>query len=331
MQLNLIGTGRYLPQLKLTNAMLARQVDTSDDWITSRTGISERRLTSGEPTWYMAVQAAQRALEAAGLTGSSIDAILVTTCTPDYYFPSTACIVQAELGASRAFCLDLNAACTGFIHGLDLAARYLQDPHIRTILLVASETVSKITDYTDRATCVLFGDGASAVLCTRQGGEGALLATVLGAEGDKARALVSRALPVKHPFLDPAAIWPDRYGQGQGPGLGMDGPDVFKFAVRVLVDAVRQATDKAGVALADLSFVIPHQANQRIVEAAAKRLGLSTQRLVSNLSRYGNTSSASIPLCLDELIQAGQLVRGQLIALCGFGAGLTYGAAVLRY
>ncbi|MEA4889727.1 MAG: beta-ketoacyl-ACP synthase III [Clostridiaceae bacterium] len=332
-QLKMTGTGSYLPDLIVTNDMMAQIVDTSDKWITSRTGISERRLSAGEPTWYMAAQAAQRALSAAGLEAAALDVILVTTVTPDYFLPSTACILQAELGADHAFCLDVNAACTGFVYALDLANRYLQDPKIAHVLLVSAENLSKLVDFKDRSTCVLFGDGASAIVCSRSAEDesSAVLATRLGAEGKNGRCLVSRALQISHPFMNPDSVWPDRFGEQKNHFVQMEGQEVFKFAVRVLADSLLDVAGQAGLALEDLAFIIPHQANSRIVEAAARRMKVDPGLMVSRMSDFGNTSSASIPICLDELICSGRLKRGDKVAVCGFGAGLTYGAAIFVY
>lgn len=332
-KMKLIGTGHYLPELAVTNQMMASIVETSDEWITTRTGISERRLSSGEPTWYMAVLAAQRALEAAGLTADQLDIIMVSTCTPDYFLPAAACIVQAELGADQAYCFDLNAACTGFVYALDMAARYLQDPSIHNILIIASENISKLVDYSDRSTCVLFGDGAGAVVCNRgsEADSGALLASRLGSEGKTGHVLVSRALKVQHPFLQEGAVWPDRFGEHADHTITMEGQEVFKFAVRVLADSVLDAAAKAGVDIAELRYIIPHQANSRIVEAAARRLKADPRQIISRIADFGNTSSASIPICLDELVRSGKLQRGEKVAICGFGAGLTYGAAIFVY
>lgn len=332
-KLKLIGTGNYLPDLIVDNQMLSGIVETSDEWITTRTGISQRYLSSGEPTWHMGTEAARKALAAAELDAGQIDVIIVTTCSPDYFLPSMACIIQAEIGADNAFCFDLNAACTGFIYALDLAARYLQDPAIGYVLVVSAETVSKLVNYGDRRTCILFGDGASAIVCSRGGADdaSALLATQLGCEGKNGHVLVSRALTVQHPFLQPGAVWPDRFGSHPDQTLTMDGKEVFKFAVRVMGDAVLAAVAKAGITLADLRYIIPHQANTRIVDAATRRMKAEPEQIISRLSHYGNTSSASIPICLDELIRAGRLQRGDKIAVSGFGAGLTYGAAVFIY
>jgi 3-oxoacyl-[acyl-carrier-protein] synthase III len=332
-KMKIIGSGNYLPELVVTNQMMSELVETNDEWITSRTGISERHLSAGEPTWYMASEAARKALANAGINALQVDVILVTTVTPDYYTPSTSCIVQAEIGADKAFCIDLNTACSGFVYALDLASRYLESPDIQHILIISAENLSKITDYSDRTTCVLFGDGASAMLCCRSGADedSALLATCLGSEGKKGHFLVSRALRVDHPFMKENGQWPDRFGDHQDPNIRMDGQEVFKFAVRVMSDSVLNAIEKAGLVISDLRYIIPHQANIRIVDAAARRIKADPAQIISRMSSFGNTSSASIPICLDELIQGGRLDRGDKVAVCGFGGGLTYGAAVFIY
>lgn len=333
LNLKIIGTGNYLPELVVTNQMMSGQVETSDEWITSRTGISKRHLSSGEPTWYMASEAAHKALAVSGLDPAAIDVIIVTTITPDYYTPSTACLVQAEIGADRAFCFDLNAACSGFVYAMDLAARYLQSAEINNVLVVSAENLSKLTDYNDRSTCVLFGDGASAVLygkSTPEEGSG-LLASFLGSEGRNAGALVTRAQRIGHPFIKPEAVWPDRFGKADDHYIKQEGQEVFKFAVRVLADSLLAVLEKAQVDLSDLRYIIPHQANARIVDAAARRIKAEPDQIISRMSDFGNTSSASIPICLDEVLRSGRLARGEKIAFCGFGGGLTYGAAILKY
>jgi 3-oxoacyl-[acyl-carrier-protein] synthase III len=331
--LRIIGTGNYLPELVVTNQMMSEVVETSDEWITSRTGISERHLSAGEPTWYMASEAARKALANAGVESSLIDVIIVTTLTPDYYTPSTACIVQAEIGADNAFCMDINAACSGFVYALDMANRYLESPDCKHVLIISAENLCKITDYSDRTTCVLFGDGASAVLCRPCAADeqSRLLATKLGSEGKSGHFLVSRALTVDHPFMNQDDKWPDRFGDHHDPNIRMDGKEVFKFALRSMSESLLAAAAKAGVEIADLRYIIPHQANSRIVDAAAKLIKASPEQMVSRMSAFGNTSSASIPICLDELIQGGRLQRGDKVALCGFGGGLTYGAAIFIY
>ncbi len=332
-KIRITGTGNYLPELVVTNQMMSEIVETSDEWILTRTGIAERRLSSGEPTWYMGAQAARLAISEAGLSGEDIDLIIVTTITPDYYTPSTACIIQSEINAGKAACFDINAACTGFVYALDMAARYLMSDDIRHILIVSTENISKIVDYSDRSTCVLFGDGASAVVCSRPSDqdESAMLATVLGSEGQGGQYLYSKALDVKHPFIKKEQVWPDRFGQQDDHYVNMDGQEVYKFAIRALSDSVLKVIRKANVSIDELRYIIPHQANSRIVNAAARRMKADPQQIISRMSDFGNTSSASIPICLDELIRSGRLRRGEKVALCGFGAGLTYGAAIFIY
>lgn len=332
LNIKITGTGRYLPELTVSNDMYSTIVDTSDEWIRTRTGISKRHLSNGEPTWYMAAEAAKQALARSGLPATAISLIVVTTTTPDYFFPSVASIVQDEIGAKRSFCFDLNAACTGFVYAFDLAARYLSTMDIEHVLVVSAESVSKVSDYSDRSTCVLFGDGASAVVCSRdETGESAMLASHLRTKGEGGKFLVSKALGIRHPFVKEEQIWPDRFDYDRGHLLGMDGHEVYRFAVSAMTDSIRKAAVKAGIKLDQLKFIIPHQANSRIVEASAKRLKVSVGQMISRVADYGNTSSASIPICLDELVQEGRLERGDLLAICGFGAGLTYGAAIIRY
>lgn len=333
LKIKIAGTGNYIPELVVTNEMYSKIVDTSDEWIKSRTGISERHLSAGEPTWYMAARAAEKAVEASGLPAEKIDLIVVTTTTPDYFFPSASSIVQDEIGAGNAFCFDLNAACTGFVYAVDLAARYLNTDGIESVLIVSAESVSKVTDYKDRSTCVLFGDAASAVVCTRgsESDQSSLMASHLGTKGEGGKYLVGKALEINHPFINQSDVWKDRFGHDSGHFLHMDGQEVYKFAVSAMTESIRKAAAKAGITLDQLKYIIPHQANSRIVEASAKRLKAKPEQMISRVSDYGNTSSASIPICIDELVREGKLVRGDLIAVCGFGSGLTYGAAIIRY
>lgn len=334
LKLRIDGTGRYLPELVVTNQMMSTIVDTNDEWITTRTGISERRLSSGEPTWYMAAEAARKALAASGLSAGQIDLIIVSTVTPDYFTPSVASIVQAEIGASHAFCYDLNAACSGFVFALDQAARYLNTPDINHVLVVSAETLSKLTDFSDRSTCVLFGDGAGAVICSRgQEQDGSmLLASFLATEGQGGPFIFSHALQVNHPFMPDKPAWPDRFDSAADDCfIHMNGHEVYKFAVRALTDSILKAADRANLELSDLRYIIPHQANARIVDAAARRMKVKKEQVIYRMENFGNTSSASIPICLDELIEAGKLERGDKVAISGFGGGLTYGAAIFSY
>lgn len=338
MGIKIRGIGGYLPPIEVTNAMFERLVDTSDAWITSRTGIKTRHLSDGEPTWSMATAAARKALEHAGAEASEVDAILVSSVTPDYHTPSTSCILQAELGAEHAFCLDFNVACSGFVYGYDLAVRYLCDPDIRNVLIVCSERLSGITDYTDRSTCVLFGDGAGAMLIGKEGDTDGVdwrnrvaKLSHLGAEGKLGHTIISRAVYHDHPFQTQPDNQSGRYGTDESLFLRMEGQEVYRFAIRVLVDAVRQVLDQNELTLDDIAWIVPHQANDRILEASARRLGIEPDRMISYIADIGNTSSATIPLCLDRMVKEGRLQRGDRVILCGFGGGLTYGAALLEY
>ncbi len=328
------GTGSYLPTIAVTNPMFERLVETSDEWITTRTGIRNRYLSDGEPAWAMGVQAARKALEAAGAAAEEVDVIIVSSVTPDYHTPSMSCILQDELGAAGASCLDINAACSGFVFAYDLALRYLCDPDIRNVLIVSSERLSAITDYSDRSTCVLFGDGAGAALIGKRpdGDVPGRVSdyTVLGAEGSLGRNIVSRAEYREHPFRTGHAD-PERFPDNNGVFIHMGGQDVYKFAVRVIVDSIGRLLDKNGLTLDDIAWIIPHQANDRILEAAAKRLGTDPSRMVSIIGDIGNTSSATIPICMDRMVADGRLRRGDRVILCGFGGGLTYGAALVEY
>lgn len=333
------GTGSYLPSIRVTNPMFEKLVDTSEEWITSRTGIQCRNLSDGEPVWHMGSQAASRALAAAGAAGREVDVVIASTVTPDYHTPSLSCILQDEIGATEAFCLDINAACSGFVYAYDLALRYLCDADVHNVLIVCSERLSAITDYTDRSTCVLFGDGAGAILIgkSEDGKEEADLrsfvsrATILGSEGHLGRHIVSRSEYTDHPFRTEAGGIQERFPENNGTFISMCGQEVYKFAVRVMVDSIQRVLDRNGLTMEEISWVIPHQANDRILDASAKRLGMDPAKMVSYIADLGNTSSASIPISLDRMVAEGKLHRGDRVILCGFGGGLTYGAALMVY
>jgi 3-oxoacyl-[acyl-carrier-protein] synthase-3 len=341
----ILGSGTYLPKLTIDNHQMSGIVDTSDAWILSRTGISSRHLTAGESTADMGEAAARLALEAANITAEEIGAIIVTTLTPDHFTPSAACVIQGRIGATNAFCFDINAACTGFVYALDLASRYLLDPEIGPVLIISSEILSKIVDYSDRTTCILFGDAAAAVIVARPQESiihsasfkkdgtmiPGILSSYLRSEGENGGALVSVALPVRHPFLSEENIRPDPFGHDTGHYLSMNGQEVFRFAVRALSDSVSIGAAKAGLSLGEIDWIIPHQANARVMEAAVRRLQVDADKVVSRMRDIGNTSSASIPICLDELIRDGRLQSGQIVAIAGFGGGLTYGSVLFRY
>ncbi len=319
------GIGSAVPDKVLTNAELTQIVDTSDEWIVSRTGIRERRIAApGETTSTFAQRAAERAMAAAGVKPEEIDLIVVGTVTPDMIFPSTACLIQERMGCKRAAAIDVSAACPGFVYSLGIASQTIATGMYDTVLVVGAETLSRITDYTDRNTCVLFGDAAgAAVLRPAREGRG-LLATVLGSEGSGAPHLQlpggGSLHPATHETIDQRLHY-----------LRMNGQEVFKFAVRVMNESTQQVVEKAGLKVADIDVLVPHQANMRIIEAATKRLGIPPEKVLVNLDRYGNTSTATIPLAIDEAVRAGRVKDGDLLVMVSFGAGLVWGAAALRW
>lgn len=322
---HVVGWGKYVPSRVLTNADLSDMVDTSDEWIRTRTGIRERRLVDGdETTASMALQAARRALEAARLNPAQLDLIVVATATPDHLFPSTACLVQDGLGAARAAAFDLSAGCSGFIYALSVAAHLLSAGAHRNALVIGAETLSRITDWTDRSTCVLFGDGAGAVVLQAGQNEGGVLSSVLGADGSGRDLLWLPAGGSREPATHRTVTERLHF-------IRMKGREVYRFAVGVVPDATQEVLEQAGLSLADVDLLVPHQANQRIIEAAARKLGLPPDRIYSNLEAYGNTSAASIPIALSEAVEEGCIKPGDLVVCVGFGAGLTWGAAAIRW
>ena len=320
------GTGAAVPDRVLTNAELERIINTSDEWIVTRTGISERRIASdGEATSDLAEHAARRALEAASVDPMDVDLILVSTVTPDMFFPSTGCVLQERLGAAHAAAFDLSAACSGFIYGLSVADAYLRAGIMRNILVIGAETLSKLVDWNDRTTCVLFGDGAGAALVQRTTGESRVLSTHLFADGSKGRQLIVPGGGSRHPVcqrvLDENLV-----------KIKMaNGNEVFKVAVRSMEEAAVAALKANGAEVSDIDLFVPHQANARIIYAMAQRLGLPRERLVVNIGRFGNTSAASIPMALDEAVRVGRLKPGNLLLLAAFGGGLTWGSALIRW
>jgi 3-oxoacyl-[acyl-carrier-protein] synthase-3 len=322
---HVVGWGKSVPGRVLTNDDLAHMVDTSDEWIRARTGIVERRVVAdGETTSTMALQAARQALEVAGLSPVQLELIIVATVTPDYIFPSVACLVQDALGAANAAAFDLSAGCTGFIYGLSVAADLIASGAYENALVIGAETLSRILDWSDRNTCVLFGDGAGAVVLQANGADGGVLSTVLGSDGSGSNLLYIPAGGSRQPTSHKTVSEGLHY-------LKMRGREVFRFAVRTMSDATRQVVEQAGLALTDLKLVIPHQANQRIIEASTRSLGLSPETVFSNLERYGNTSAASVPIALCEAAEDGRIEQGDLVVCVGFGAGLTWGAAAVRW
>jgi 3-oxoacyl-[acyl-carrier-protein] synthase III len=322
----IVGTGSYAPAKVLTNADLEKLMDTSDEWIRSRTGISERRMTTeGEATSDLGYEAALRALAEANMDPVDLDLILVATVTPDMFFPSTACILQDRLGARRAGAMDISAACTGFVYGLAVADGLLRLGSLRNVLLVGAETLTKIVNWQDRNTCVLFGDGAGAVVLRASEGERGILSTHLFADGGKGSQLMMPGGGSRHPASK------EMLDAGLAAIQMSNGNEVFKVAVRAMEDAALTALKFNNLDVRDVDLLVPHQANLRIINAVAQRLGLSEDKVCVNIQKYGNTSAASIPLALDEAVQAGRVKSGDLLLLCAFGGGLTWGSAVIRW
>ena len=319
------GWGKCLPRQILTNDDLAKRIDTSDEWIRSRTGIAARRIADArESTATLAIRAARNALAVSGLPPQKLELIIVATITPEHIFPATACLVQDALGASRAGAFDLSAGCSGFVYALSLAAQAIESGRHRNALVIGSETLSRIVDWNDRNTCVLFGDGAGAVILEAAEGHGGFRSCVLGADGSGANLLIMPAGGSRHPAN------PTSFHNGEH-FIRMDGREVYRFASRIIVRATREVVEAAGLTLNDVSLLIPHQANIRIIESAARELGLKEDRVYVNIQRYGNTSSASVPIALCEAVEEGRLHPGDRIVLVGFGAGLTWAAALLRW
>lgn len=319
----LVSTGSYVPEYRLTNSMLTNMVDTSEEWIIQRTGIRERRVAVDQTTTELAIAAAERAMEDTDLTPQELDLIVACTATPDSYTPSVACRVQTALQAQQAFAFDLSAACSGFVYATDVVDSYFRAGKARTALVICAETLSRIIDYTDRTTCCLFGDGAGAAVYQWSDRKDGILQTVMGADGSRADALLAKALPVEDP------LHPDRAASSAERFLKMNGKEVFRFAARTVPEAIDHVLEGSGITLDQIDWIIPHQANLRIIDVICRRYGLRKEQVYVNLERYGNTSSASIPLCLDEMRRKGLLQTGQHIIFVGFGGGLTYGAVLM--
>ena len=316
------GTGSYLPEKIVTNADLEKIVETTDEWIASRTGIRERRRAAdGETTGDLAFYAATHALEAAGVKASEIDLIVLGTTTPDLIFPSTACLLQHRLGANGCAAFDVNAACSGFLYALGVADQFVRSGQSKKALVVGSETLSRMIDWTDRSTCVLFGDGAGAVVLEASNEPG-IITTKLHADGG-----------YKHLLYNPVGVSAGFRDDEPNHGIRvmMTGNEVFKVAVKTLDRIVGETLEAANMHESDVDWLIPHQANLRIIEATAKRLKLSMDRVVVTVDRHGNTSSGSVPLALDEAVRAGRIQRGQTVLLEAFGGGFTWSSALLKY
>ncbi len=321
--IGIIGTGKYVPEKILTNADLEKMVETNDEWIVSRTGIRERHIAApDQATSDLAYEAAIKAIDTAGLTAADLDLIVVATITPDMSFPSTACILQDKLGAKKAAAFDLSAACSGFVYALGAATSMLQMGMYKNALVIGADTLSRITDYTDRNTCVLFGDGAGAVVIGEVGEGRGFKAFDLGAEGAGGELLKLPAGGSRTPASADTLEAKQHFIQ-------MSGREVFKFAVKVMNTATVDVLNKAGMSKDEIDLFIPHQANVRIINSAMERLNLTEDRVMINVQKYANTSAASIPLALVEAVEEGRIKEGDKVVMVGFGGGLTWGASVI--
>ncbi|HEV7684359.1 MAG TPA: beta-ketoacyl-ACP synthase III [Pyrinomonadaceae bacterium] len=321
----ILGTGHSYPEGILTNAELEKMVETSDDWITTRTGIKQRRKAApGEYTSLFAVRAARQAIERAGLQPEDIDLILCATVSPDQILPSTGCIIQAELGAHKAAAMDVVAACSGFLYGLTLADAMVRTGQSKYALVIGAEILTQYVDYTDRNTCVLFGDGAGAAVLGPVAGDRGILAARIKSDGRYEEQLFSPGGGTRRPATAATLAAGDHF-------FKMRGNELFKVAVRSMVDISREVLEAAGLSATDLKLFIPHQANQRITERVASSLNVESERVYSNIAMHGNTSSASIPIALDECVEAGRISPGDLVLMASFGGGVTWGGVLVRW
>jgi 3-oxoacyl-[acyl-carrier-protein] synthase-3 len=322
---SIIGTGSYVPDKVLTNADLSRMVDTSDEWITTRTGIKERRIAAkDEQTSDMAAKSALKAIEQAKISPAEIDLILVATATPDMLFPATACFVQKKIGATKAACLDISAACAGFLFGIEIAQQFITSHTYDTVLVIGAEKLTSITNWTDRNTCVLFGDGAGAAVLRHRGGAHGVISSHIGSDGEYTDILFmpggGSRCPItrENAHLNLATIH-------------MTGKEVYKQAVTAMISAAKKALEQAGLSIEDISCVIPHQANLRIIEAIADRLRIPLEKFYVNLDRYGNTSAAAVAIALDEANRTGRIKSGDYVLMIVFGGGLTWASTVIEW
>jgi 3-oxoacyl-[acyl-carrier-protein] synthase-3 len=322
---SIVGTGSYVPERVLTNEDLSRIVDTSDEWITTRTGIKERRIAAeGEHTSDMASKAAMKAIEQAKISPADIDLILVATATPDMLFPATACFVQKKIGATKAACLDISAACAGFLFGIEIAQQFITSHTYDTVLVIGAEKLTSITNWTDRNTCVLFGDGAGAAVLRHRGSTHGVISTHIGSDGNFSDILFMPGGGSRCPITAENA-------HKHLATIHMTGKEVYKQAVTAMLSASQKALDQAGLKIEDISCVIPHQANLRIIEAIATRLGIPLEKFYVNLDKYGNTSAAAVAIALDEANRSGRIKAGDYVLMVVFGGGLTWASTVIEW
>ena len=321
----ILGVGSSLPEKVLTNSELEKLVDTSDEWIIKRTGISERRILDKDtPAYELGVDAAEKAIKDAGITAEDLDLIILATETPDYLTPSISCIIQNRIGAKNAAAFDINAACSGFVYGMTVASQFINTGYYKNILVIGCEGLSKVVDWEDRNTCVLFGDGAGAAVIGRVEKGYGIISTHIGADGSMGHNITIPCFHISEKDLEVRVhenkdvVW-------------MDGGEVFKFAVKAMASATERVLEDASLTAEDIKFIFPHQANTRIIDGAIKRLGMSADKVHPIIHKYGNISSASIPVTLDEALKSGKINKGDNIVMVGFGGGLTWASAVVKW
>ncbi|WP_315117110.1 beta-ketoacyl-ACP synthase III [uncultured Clostridium sp.] len=329
-EVQIMGTGSYVPERILTNNEMSKFIDTDDQWIRSRTGIGERRITTGENTSKISAKAAINALENAHINAEDLDLIIVATTTPDCYTPSTACIVQGLIGANKAVCFDISAACSGFIYALNIAYEFLKNRTMKNALIIGGETLSKILDWNDRGTCVLFGDGAGAAVLSISNEQG-ILGNYIASDGRGSNLLKCDAAPVD---INNTILRKEVLGHEVAKSSGylyMEGKEIFKFAVKVMEETIEKLLKETKLDIDSIDYIIPHQANLRIIDYTIKKLNIDKEKFYINLQNYGNTSAASIPIALDEMNRKGLLKKGQNILMVGFGGGLTWGGSIIKW
>jgi len=321
------GTGSFIPEKQLTNADLTKMVETNDEWITTRTGIKVRHIASeNQSTALLATEAAKRAIESAKISPEDVQMIINATITPEMVFPSTACFVQDMLGAKNAWAFDISAACSGFVFGLSIAQNFVTNGKYNNVLVIGAETLSKITDYKDRKSCILFGDGAGAAIIQKSNGKGprGIFYSTSGSDGGGWTSLNCPAYgsrnPVSRPLSDPNSVY-----------MKINGKEVYQLAVRKIIETVDDCMKNCGITIKDIDLFIPHQMNARIIESVAKRLELANDRVFINIEKYGNTSAASIPIAMDECVRQNRIKKGDIVLLVAFGGGLTWGANVIEF
>lgn len=328
MGIKILGTGRYVPEQIVTNDDLSKYVETNDEWIRTRTGIAQRHISGWEPTWYMGLKAAEKAIEKAGINAEDIGIVIGCTISSDFHTPAMANIIQGKLGAVNALSFDLNAACSGFVYAVDTARRFLEtDGNMKYAIVVASENLSRVVDFNDRNTCILFGDGAAAAVISKSD---TLYSSYLGSDGSIANVLFARSVNTNGKFAV-ESDFNDGFEGDNMHAIYQNGKEVYKFAVKALPHAFEKSAEKIGISANEIDLFVPHQANLRILETAAKNLGVSMDNFFVSLDKFGNTSSASIPIALDIALEENKIKNGDKICLVGFGAGLTSASIIMEF